>query len=56
VDWSLEENKPVRPALLGTKVFESFPIEDVVDYIDWNPFFQVGSPPSAADWSLPMLR
>lgn len=42
VDWSDPINKPVRPAVLGTKVFMSFPIEDVLDYIDWNPFFQVG--------------
>jgi len=41
VDWSDPANAPVRPALLGTKAFESYPIEDVVDYIDWNPFFQV---------------
>ena len=31
----------MRPALVGTKVYDAFPIEDVVDYIDWNPFFQV---------------
>lgn len=41
VDWSDPINKPVRPSVLGTKVFMSFPIEDVLDYIDWNPFFQV---------------
>jgi 5-methyltetrahydrofolate--homocysteine methyltransferase len=27
--------------MLGTKVFKAVPIEDVVKYIDWNPFFQV---------------
>ncbi len=41
VDWSKPANTPVKPALLGTKVFMDFPIEDVLDYIDWNPFFQV---------------
>eukprot|EP00775_Hariotina_reticulata_P002950 gene2950-3235_t len=41
VDWSDPINKPVRPAVLGTEAFTSYPIEDVVDYIDWNPFFQV---------------
>jgi 5-methyltetrahydrofolate--homocysteine methyltransferase len=41
VNWSDPINKPVRPAVLGTEVFKSYPIEEVVDYIDWNPFFQV---------------
>jgi hypothetical protein len=41
VDWSDPINKPVRPSLLGAKSFMSFPIEEVLDYIDWNPFFQV---------------
>ena len=40
-NWKDEENTPVTPKLLGTKVFLDFPIEDVIDYIDWNPFFQV---------------
>jgi 5-methyltetrahydrofolate--homocysteine methyltransferase len=26
---------------LGTKVYKDFPLEDVLPYIDWNPFFQV---------------
>eukprot|EP00879_Flechtneria_rotunda_P001912 GHRR01002085.1.p1 GENE.GHRR01002085.1~~GHRR01002085.1.p1 ORF type:complete len:831 (+),score=321.20 GHRR01002085.1:401-2893(+) len=41
VDWSDPVNKPHRPAVLGTKVFTEYPIGDVLDYIDWNPFFQV---------------
>jgi 5-methyltetrahydrofolate--homocysteine methyltransferase len=41
VDWTDPINKPVRPSLLGAKAFMSFPIEQVLDYIDWNPFFQV---------------
>jgi 5-methyltetrahydrofolate--homocysteine methyltransferase len=41
VDWSLPEYKPIRPAMLGTKVFKDYPLEEVVPYIDWNPFFQV---------------
>lgn len=43
VDWKDPINKPVKPQIIGTKVFKAFPIEDVVEYIDWNPFFQVGS-------------
>ena len=41
VDFTLPENAPSKPNLLGTKVFKDFPIKDVVDAIDWNPFFQV---------------
>jgi 5-methyltetrahydrofolate--homocysteine methyltransferase len=40
-DWDAPDNKPVKPNLLGTKVFDNYPIEDVIPYIDWNPFFQV---------------
>ena len=41
VDWKDPINKPVKPHIIGTKAFKGFPIEDVLDYIDWNPFFQV---------------
>lgn len=41
IDWTDPANKPVVPKFLGTKVFKEIPIEDLVDYIDWNPFFQV---------------
>ncbi|CAD7704532.1 unnamed protein product [Ostreobium quekettii] len=41
VDWSHPDNQPVKPTLLGTKVLKDFPLKDVLDYIDWNPFFQV---------------
>ena len=42
VDWTDPVNKPVTPKLIGTKVFDNFPLEEVLPYIDWNPFFQVG--------------
>ncbi|ABS64012.1 methionine synthase [Parvibaculum lavamentivorans DS-1] len=32
--------KPTRPSFLGTKVFEDYPLENLVPYIDWTPFFQ----------------
>ncbi|HZY37385.1 MAG TPA: methionine synthase [Mucilaginibacter sp.] len=28
-----------KPTFTGTKVFEAFPLEDLVPYIDWTPFF-----------------
>ncbi|GIL82179.1 hypothetical protein Vretimale_7178 [Volvox reticuliferus] len=41
VDWKDENNRPCKPKVLGNTVFADFPIEDVLPYIDWNPFFQV---------------
>ncbi len=37
IEW--EGYKPVKPTFLGTKVFEDYPIEKLVPYIDWTPFF-----------------
>lgn len=34
------EHEPVKPGFLGTRVFESFPLQRLVEYIDWTPFFQ----------------
>ncbi len=31
---------PPKPSFLGTRVFESYPLEDLVERIDWTPFFQ----------------
>ncbi|XP_062858822.1 methionine synthase [Trichomycterus rosablanca] len=40
VDWrSLPE--PVQPQFLGTRVFESYDLRKLVDFIDWKPFFDV---------------
>lgn len=47
VDWKDPINKPIKPRFIGTKAFKRFPIQDVVDYIDWNPFFQVNARPNA---------
>lgn len=41
IDWTLPENFPSKPNLVGGKTFRDFPLEDVLPYIDWNPFFQV---------------
>ena len=43
IKWKDPEHHPVTPQHLGIKAFLDFPIEDVIDYIDWNPFFQVTS-------------
>jgi 5-methyltetrahydrofolate--homocysteine methyltransferase len=41
IDYTDPAMKPFKPNFVGTKVFKNFPIQDVVDAIDWTPFFQV---------------
>ncbi len=35
-----KDHQPVKPTFLGTKKFDDFPLERLVEYIDWTPFFQ----------------
>ena len=37
LDW--RSYQPSTPCLLGTNVFEDYPLAELVDYIDWSPFF-----------------
>jgi 5-methyltetrahydrofolate--homocysteine methyltransferase len=37
LDWS--NYQPPRPQQTGIQVFEDYSIEELVDYIDWTPFF-----------------
>jgi len=37
IDWPTYT--PPKPRFLGTKVFDDFPLEELVPYIDWTPFF-----------------
>ncbi len=37
--------KPVKPSFLGTRVFKQIPLDTLIGYIDWTPFFQT--------WELP---
>ena len=39
LDWS-GAYQPPKPSFLGTKVLSNYPIKDLVDIIDWTPFFQ----------------
>jgi 5-methyltetrahydrofolate--homocysteine methyltransferase len=41
VDFTSPEHLPVTPKFVGVKALVDVPIADVIDYIDWNPFFQV---------------
>lgn len=42
----------MRPAKLGNTVYRDFPLDQLLDAIDWNPFFQVSTRPHRAiAWS-----
>ena len=38
--WAPEGYQPPKPAFLGVRAFQNFPIADLVPYIDWTPFFR----------------
>ncbi|HEX2216068.1 MAG TPA: methionine synthase, partial [Xanthobacteraceae bacterium] len=38
LDWS-GSYAPPRPRFLGTRLFVDYPLTELVDYIDWTPFF-----------------
>ncbi len=37
LDW--RNYQPSMPDMIGTRVFEDYPLAELVDYIDWSPFF-----------------
>lgn len=37
---SFDSYQPKQPEFLGTKVFDDYPLEDLVPTIDWTPFFR----------------
>ena len=37
-DWAA--NPPIKPKQLGIQVFDDYPLTDLVDRIDWTPFFR----------------
>ena len=37
VDW--DKFQPVTPAFIGTKTFNDYDLAEIVEYIDWGPFF-----------------
>ncbi len=42
IDWNSKDRTPiVAPTFFGTKVFDRIPLENLIDYIDWIPFFSV---------------
>jgi 5-methyltetrahydrofolate--homocysteine methyltransferase len=37
IDWT--SYQPPRPAFLGVRAFDDYPLDELVRYIDWMPFF-----------------
>jgi 5-methyltetrahydrofolate--homocysteine methyltransferase len=37
LDWA--SYVPMKPSFLGTRVFADYPVAELIDYIDWSPFF-----------------
>jgi len=37
IDW--DSFKPVTPTFTGTKVFDTYSLAEIAEYIDWQPFF-----------------
>ena len=38
IDWT--KTSPTKPSFIGLKSFSDYPLAELVDYIDWTPFFQ----------------
>jgi 5-methyltetrahydrofolate--homocysteine methyltransferase len=38
LDWS-GTYQPPEPKFIGTEVFGDYPVKELIDYIDWTPFF-----------------
>jgi 5-methyltetrahydrofolate--homocysteine methyltransferase len=41
VDWKNRPCQPVKPSFLGRRQYNNVPLEELLPYIDWNPFFAV---------------
>jgi 5-methyltetrahydrofolate--homocysteine methyltransferase len=39
LSWDWDQYQPPVPSFTGTQVFEDYPLQDLVPYIDWTPFF-----------------
>ena len=38
--FNYANHQPVKPGFLGCKVIDNLPLDTLVNYIDWSPFFQ----------------
>ena len=37
---NFKENPPVQPNLVGVRTLKDFPVSELIETIDWTPFFQ----------------
>ena len=37
----LQNYQPPEPSMIGIKVFDDYPLSELVDYINWSPFFTI---------------
>lgn len=40
IDWKLSP-PTIQPSFIGEKIFDDFPLQELLSHIDWNPFFSV---------------
>jgi 5-methyltetrahydrofolate--homocysteine methyltransferase len=40
IEWNGDSAPPPRPSFEGVRVFDEYPLSDLVQRIDWTPFFQ----------------
>lgn len=38
INW--DDYEPSKPKFIGKKVFDELPLDEIVEYFDWTPFFQ----------------
>jgi len=38
IDW--QSYTPPPPSFIGKKVFDDYPLDELIEYIDWSPFFR----------------
>ncbi|KAJ2083871.1 hypothetical protein H4R24_000523 [Coemansia sp. RSA 988] len=41
IEWTLPENLPPKPNMVGHKLYQDYDLNQLLPYIDWNPFFHV---------------
>ncbi|KAJ2774496.1 hypothetical protein IWQ57_000800, partial [Coemansia nantahalensis] len=41
IEWALPENQPPKPLTVGHNVYDDVDLDELLPYIDWNPFFHV---------------
>jgi 5-methyltetrahydrofolate--homocysteine methyltransferase len=40
IDWT-KQPFPIKPSFIGKRIFTTYDLKRISEFIDWNPFFQV---------------